>query len=265
MAHGIDVYHLRKFQGSSYSTWIHQTPIVNVGDPVLSGDTLTNGPAIVNGELALGTNLLVAFMPWHGYNFEDAIVLNKRLVAEDVLTSVHIDEYVVDARETKLGPEEITKDIPNVSATMLESLDEDGIIRIGSRVKPGDILVGKVTLKGDIQYSPEEKLLRAIFGEKSREVRDTSLRVPPGTEGTVIDVKVFSRSGIRKDKRYREEINKQVNKLETDFNARISFLEKMLADQIIEKLAGKAPAASTSKTLLKKNVFDRQALASKTW
>ena len=147
---------------------------------------------------------------------------------------------------------------------MLESLDEDGIIRIGSRVKPGDILVGKVTLKGDIQYSPEEKLLRAIFGEKSREVRDTSLRVPPGTEGTVIDVKVFSRSGIRKDKRYREEINKQVNKLEDDFNARISFLEKMLGDQIIERLAGQAPASATSKTLLKKNLFDEEALRTKT-
>lgn len=263
MAHGIEVYHLRKFQGSSYSTWIHQTPIVKIGDSVCKGDTLTNGSAIVNGELALGTNLLVAFMPWHGYNFEDAIVLNKRLVAEDILTSVHIDEYVVDARETKLGPEEITRDIPNVSATMLESLDEDGIIRIGSRVKLGDILVGKVTLKGDIQYSPEEKLLRAIFGEKSREVRDTSLRVPPGIEGTVIDVKVFSRSGIRKDKRYREEINKQVDKLEADFNARISFLEKMLIDQIIEKLASQASGAHTSKVQLKKDVLDRESLQSK--
>jgi DNA-directed RNA polymerase subunit beta len=139
----------------------------------------------------------------------------------------------------------------------------DGIVRIGTRVKPGDILVGKVTLKGDIQYSPEEKLLRAIFGEKSREVRDTSLRVPPGTEGTVIDVKVFSRSGIRKDKRYREEINKQVNKLEADFNARITFLEKMLTDQIIEKLDGQKPGAGVSKTLLKKDVFDAEALRKK--
>jgi DNA-directed RNA polymerase subunit beta len=263
MSHGIDVYTLRKFQGSSYSTWIHQTPIVNVGDRVRVGDALTNGAAVVNGELALGTNLLVAFMPWHGYNYEDAIVLSKRLVAEDLLTSVHIDEYSVDARETKLGPEEITRDIPNVSSSMLESLDEDGIVRIGTRVKPGDILVGKVTLKGDIQYSPEEKLLRAIFGEKSREVRDTSLRVPPGTEGTVIDVKVFSRSGIRKDKRYREEINKQVNKLEADFNARITFLEKMLTDQIIEKLDGQKPGAGVSKTLLKKDVFDAEALRKK--
>lgn len=237
LSNGIDIYTLRKFQGSSYSTWIHQTPIVKVGDIVQAGVALTNGAAIVNGELTLGANLLVAFMPWHGYNFEDAIVLNKRLVADDVLTSVHIDEYVVDARETKLGPEEITKDIPNVSASMLECLDEDGIVRIGTRVKPGDILVGKVTLKGDIQYSPEEKLLRAIFGEKSREVRDTSLRVPPGTEGTVIDIKVFSRSGIRKDKRYREEVAKQVNKLESDFDSRIHFVEKMLSERIIQKLA----------------------------
>ncbi len=264
IARGIDVYNLRKFQGSSYSTWIHQSPIVNVGDRVQKGDNLTNGSAIVNGELALGSNLLVAFMPWHGYNFEDAIVLNKRLVAEDVLTSVHIDEYVVDARETKLGPEEITKDIPNVSATMLESLDEDGIVRIGTRVKPGDILVGKVTLKGDIQYSPEEKLLRAIFGEKSREVRDTSLRVPPGAEGTVIEVKVFSRSGIRKDKRYREEINKQINKLEAEFNARISFLEKMLIDQIIDKLSGQYAGTGVVKSLLKKDLFDAEALRAKT-
>ena len=142
------------------------------------------------------------------------------------LTSVHIDEYVVDARDTKLGPEEITRDIPNVSESALAGLDEDGIVRIGTRVKPGDILVGKVTLKGDIQYSPEEKLLRAIFGEKSREVRDTSLRVPPGVEGTVIDVKIFSRSGIRKDKRYKEEVTKQVEKLENDFNHHVDYLKK---------------------------------------
>ena len=138
-------------------------------------------------------------MPWHGYNFEDAIVLSKRLVEDDKLTSVHIDVYDVEARDTKLGPEEITRDIPNVGETALKGLDEDGIVRIGTRVKPGDILVGKVTLKGDVQYSPEEKLLRAIFGEKSREVRDTSLRVPPGVEGTIVDVKIFSRGGVRKD------------------------------------------------------------------
>lgn len=263
LARGIDVYHLRKFERSSYSTWIHHTPIVKRGDRVKAGEILTNGPAIVDGELALGSNLLVAFMPWHGYNFEDAIVLSKRLVADDTLTSVHIDEFVVDARETKLGPEEITKDIPNVSAAMLSSIDDDGIVRIGTRVKPGDILVGKVTLKGDIQYSPEEKLLRAIFGEKSREVRDTSLRVPPGTEGTVVDVKVFSRSGMRKDKRYREEINKQINKLEMDFAARINFLEAMIADKIRAELAGQKAASGVTKMLIKKDLLSADALAEK--
>ncbi|HEB42027.1 MAG TPA: DNA-directed RNA polymerase subunit beta, partial [Candidatus Dependentiae bacterium] len=185
IAKGIDTYYLKKFQRSSYSTWIHHTPIVKPGDIVEAGDVITDGPAIINAELALGINLLVAFMPWNGYNFEDAIVLSKRLVSDDALTSIHVDEYVVDARDTKLGPEEITRDIPNISDAALESLDDDGIVRIGTRVKPGNILVGKVTLKGDIQFSPEEKLLRAIFGEKSREVRDTSLRVPPGVEGTV--------------------------------------------------------------------------------
>lgn len=165
ITNGIDTYYLRKFQRSSYATWIHHTPIVNRGDRVEAGDILTNGSAIDKGELALGANLLVAFMPWHGYNFEDAIVLNKRLVADDELASVHIDEYIVEARDTKLGPEEITRDIPNVSEAVLAGLDEDGIVRVGTRVKSSDILVGKVTLKGDIQYSPEEKLLRAIFGE----------------------------------------------------------------------------------------------------
>jgi len=233
---GVDVYYLKKFQRSSHNTWIHHTPIVRVGEEVAAGDILTNGAAIKNGELALGSNMLVAFMLWHGYNFEDAIVLNKRLVADDELTSVHIDEYIVDARDTKLGPEEITRDIPNVSETALGSLDEDGIVRVGTRVKPGDILVGKVTLKGDVQYSPEEKLLRAIFGEKSREVRDTSLRVPPGIEGTVTDVKIFSRSGIRKDKRYKQEVTQATEKLEKDFAQHTVFLQRMIYEKITELL-----------------------------
>lgn len=245
ISQGVDTYHLKKFLRSSYSTWIHHTPIVSVGDRVKVGDFLTDGPAIKNGELALGANLLVAFMPWHGYNFEDAIVLNKRLVAEDVLTSVHIDEYSVEARDTKLGPEEITRDIPNVSEVALSGLDEDGIVRIGTRVNPGDILVGKVTLKGDVQYSPEEKLLRAIFGEKSREVRDTSLRVPPGVDGTVIDVKIFSRSGVRKDKRYKDEVAKQVAKLEGDHKHHLMALEAMVTEKVISLLDGvKAKAGS---------------------
>ncbi len=259
LSQGIDIYRLRKFERSSYSTWIHHTPIVKRGDVVAAGDVLTNGQAIDNGELALGANLLVAFMPWHGYNFEDAIVLSKRLVADDTLTSVHIDEYPVDARDTKLGPEEITRDIPNVSESLLAGLDEDGIVRIGTRVRPGDILVGKVTLKGDIQYSPEEKLLRAIFGEKSREVRDTSLRVPPGIEGTVVDVKIFSRSGVRRDKRYKEEIAKQVAKIDSDFESHNNCLTDMVVDKIAQELHGsKAPAGS--KKFIKNGVYEKSLI-----
>lgn len=257
IAHGIDTYYLKKFKRSSHYTWIHHTAIVKHGDVVNVGDILTNGSAINNGELALGSNLLVAFMPWRGYNFEDAIVLSQRLVADDVFTSVHIDEYPVDARDTKLGPEEITRDIPNVSETALVGLDDDGIVRIGTRVKPGDILVGKVTLKGDIQYSPEEKLLRAIFEEKAREVRDTSLRVPPGVEGTVIDVKIFSRSGVRKDKRYKDEVAKQVAKIDGDFADHVALLEKMMIDSVAEAIADCKAAAGTAKTALKDGKFDQ--------
>ena len=263
ISQAIDTYHLRKFQRSSHSTWVHHTPIVKRGDRVKAGDILTNGSAIKDGELALGSNLVVAFMPWHGYNFEDAIVLNKRLVAEDILTSVHIDEYKVDARDTKLGPEEISRDIPNVSEIALAGLDEDGIVRIGTRVQPGDILVGKVTLKGDIQYSPEEKLLRAIFGEKSREVRDTSLRVPPGIEGTVVDVKIFSRSGIRKDKRYKDEITKYVAQVEVDFNDHIHFLEKMVVENIAIAFAGNKAATNSSKSVIANGIFDKEKIKSK--
>lgn len=264
---GVDTYYLKKFRRSSYSTWIHQRPTVNRGDRVKAGDMLTDGSSVAQGELALGSNLMVAFMPWHGYNFEDAIVLSERLVADDVLTSVHIDEYVVDARDTKLGPEEITRDIPNVSEGALSGLDDDGIVRIGTRVKPGDILVGKVTLKGDIQYSPEEKLLRAIFGEKSREVRDTSLRVPPGVEGTVMDVKIFSRSGIRKDRRYKEEIDKQIKRLEKDSGDHVNSLQVMLAQNIAEELDGKAPGstAEAMKKLTKKGLFAKELVIELPW
>lgn len=258
---GVDTYYLRKFQRSSYSTWIHQTPIVKPGQRIKLGEILTNGSSVSNGELSLGANLMVAFMPWHGYNFEDAIILNKRLVADDSLTSVHIDEYVADARDTKLGPEEITRDIPNVSEIALAGLDEDGIVKIGTRVKAGDILVGKVTLKGDIQYSPEEKLLRAIFGEKSREVRDTSLRVPPGIEGTVIDVKIFSRSGMRKDKRYKQFVEEQTAKLTFDFAKHISTLEKMIISKIADLLDGQAPKDKTNKNLFEGKVFDKTKIA----
>ena len=236
IANGIETYHLKKFQLSSFNTWIHQTPVVMKGSRVAAGDVLTTGQAMAGGEMALGTNLLVAFMPWHGYNFEDAIVLSKRLVSDDSLSSVYVEEYVVEARDTKLGPEEITRDIPNMSEAALAGLDEDGIVRIGTRVKPGDILVGKVTLKGDVQYSPEEKLLRAIFGEKSREVRDTSLRVEPGDEGTIVDVKVFSRSGIRKDRRYRETVLRHVERVESDYAMHVAELEKMVSEAIITEI-----------------------------
>lgn len=256
IADGVETYKLRKFRRSSMSTWIHQKPIVKRGQRIQAGDVLTDGSSMDNGELALGTNLVVAFMPWHGYNYEDAILLNKRLVSEDVFTSVSIDEYVVDARDTKLGPEEITRDIPNVGETALEGLDDDGIVKIGSRVKPGDILVGKVTLKGDIQYSPEEKLLRAIFGEKSREVRDTSLRVPPGVEGMVTDVKIFSRSGIRKDKRYKEEVIKQIAKFEAEFTQHNELLAKMTAEKIISLIEGTKPLGKAPASVLTKNNFD---------
>jgi DNA-directed RNA polymerase subunit beta len=260
VTHGIDTYYLKKFQRSSYSTWIHHAPIVHVGEAVKAGDVLTNGASISDGELALGKNFSVAFMLWHGYNFEDAIVLNKRLVSDNELTSVHIDEYIVDARDTKLGPEELTRDLPNVSESALECLDEDGIVRVGTRVKPGDILVGKVTLKGDIQYSPEEKLLRAIFGEKSREVRDTSLRVPPGIEGTVIDVKIFSRSGVRKDARYKQEVAKQIEKLEMSNKHHTIFLQKMIMTKTCEILHGNAPATASDKKGVRSGKFNKEEL-----
>ena len=182
-----------KFERSNQDTSINQKPRVREGDQVARATILADGPSTEHGELALGKNLLVAFMPWEGYNFEDAIILSERLVRDDVLTSIHIHEHEIDARDTKLGPEEITRDIPNLSEEILADLDERGIIRVGAEVGPGDVLVGKVTPKGETELTPEERLLRAIFGEKAREVRDTSLKVPHGESGKVIDVKVFSR------------------------------------------------------------------------
>jgi len=265
-ARPVDIYELKKFGRSSHNTWVHQTPIVTVGQRVGFGDVLTNGAATERGELALGSNVLMAFMPWHGYNFEDAILASKRLVIDDVFTSVHIEEFVVEARDTKLGAEEITKDIPNVSEKELEALDDDGIVYIGSRVKPGDILVGKVTLKGDVQVSPEEKLLRAIFGEKSREVRDTSLRVPPGIEATVVDVKIFSRSGIRKDKRYKEIVAKETAKIEENYGHQLRILhdairtkiERLLTQVDPKKYAAAQLAAMTMPELLAIKVTSKE-------
>jgi len=197
---GIDVYKLTKFKKSNQNTCINQKPLVKEGERVRRGQIIADGPATHNGELALGRNVLVAFMPWSGYNFEDSILVSEKLVKDDSYTSIHIEEFEVVARDTKLGKEEITKDIPNVSEEVLRNLDENGIVRIGAEVEPGDILVGKITPKGEVQLSPEEKLLRAIFGDKAGEVRDTSFRVPPGVYGTVIDAKVFSRKGVKGDK-----------------------------------------------------------------
>ncbi len=218
---GVDVYKLVKFFRSNQATCINQKPLVKVGQKVNKNHVLADGPATSKGELALGKNVLVAFMPWRGYNFEDAIILSERLVKDDVFTSIHIEEFSVEARETKLGPEEITRDIPNIGEEALSDLDESGIIRTGAQIKPGDILVGKVTPKSETQLTPEEKLLRAIFGEKAEEVRESCLYVPPGTEGTVLDVKVFTRKGAAKDKR--------TNSIEED---KIFHLQRDLEDEV---------------------------------
>ena len=188
----IDDYVITKFMRSNQSTCINQVPVVNRGDRVEVGDVIADGPAIKNGEIALGKNALIGFMTWEGYNYEDAVLLNEKIVRDDVYTSIHIEEYEMEARDTKLGPEEITRDIPNVNEDLLRDLDDRGIIRVGAEVHAGDILVGKVTPKGETELTAEERLLRAIFGEKAREVRDTSLRVPHGEYGTIVDVKVFT-------------------------------------------------------------------------
>src|SRR3712207_2076139 len=207
-----DIYSLVKFKRSNQNTCINQRPIVTVGERVRKGQVIADGPCTDRGELALGRNVLVAFMPWRGYNFEDAILVSERMVKDDYYTSIHIEEFEIEARDTKLGPEEITRDIPNVSETFLRDLDESGIIRIGAAVKPGDILVGKVTPKGETQLTPEEKLLRAIFGEKAGDVRDASLVCPPGIEGIIVGVKIFSRKGIEKDDRAKRSEERRVGK-----------------------------------------------------
>jgi DNA-directed RNA polymerase subunit beta len=262
LSRAVDIYTLKKYSRSSHNTWIHNTPDVKIGEHVKRDDVITHGAAIKDGELALGSNILVAFMPWRGYNYEDAIVASKRLVSDDVLTSVHVEEFVVEARDTKLGAEEITRDMPNVSEKELDALDTDGIVSIGTRVNPGDILVGKVTLKGDVQVSPEEKLLRAIFGEKSREVRDTSLRVPPGVGGTVVDVKVFSRSGIRRDKRYKDIVAEKTLKMDDDFNHHVSILNEITKKRLVELFSGQKPSSSKNNDkMLKRGLFDESKLS----
>ena len=236
---GIDICSLVKYQRSNQSTCINQKPIVKAGDRVKAGDVIADGPATEMGELALGRNVLVAFMPWGGYNFEDSILISERVVKEDLFTSVHIEEFECVARDTKLGPEDITRDIPNVGEEALADLDESGIIRIGAEVSPGDILVGKITPKGETQLSPEEKLLRAIFGEKAGEVRDTSLKVPPGVEGTVIEARVFSRKGVTKDERSRQIEEDEVARLEKDEADQIRILMESTGRKAKKLLVGK--------------------------
>ena len=234
----LDTYDLVKFQRTNQNTCITQTPIVRVGQPVKKGQVLADGPSMDRGELALGKNVLVAFMPWGGYNYEDAILLSEKLVREDTFTSIHIEEFEVEARDTKLGKEEITRDIPNLGEEALRDLDESGIVRIGAEVKPGDILVGKVTPKGETQLTPEEKLLRAIFGEKAGDVKDTSLQVPPGIEGIVVDVKIFSRKDVNKDERSRMIETDDRVKVERDYKEELRIIEEERNRKIRKLLLG---------------------------
>jgi DNA-directed RNA polymerase subunit beta len=238
----VDIYNLLKFQRSNQSTCITQKPLVKVGDQVKKGDIVADGPSTRDGELALGRNVLVAFMPWNGYNFEDSILLSERIVRDDVFTSIHIEEFEVMARDTKLGQEEISRDIPNVGEEALKNLDEAGIVYIGAEVKPGDILVGKVTPKGESPMTPEEKLLRAIFGEKAADVRDTSLKVPPGVEGTVVEVRVFNRRGVDKDERALAIERDEIERLAKDRDDEKAILERSFYSQIQEMLLNQTVA-----------------------
>ena len=240
---GVDIYNLMKFQRSNQSTCINQRPLVVVGDHVEAGDIVADGPSTELGDLALGRNVLVAFMPWNGYNFEDSILLSEKIAMQDVFTSIHIEEYEVMARDTKLGPEEITRDIPNVSEEALKNLDEAGIVHIGAEVAAGDILVGKITPKGESPMTPEEKLLRAIFGEKASDVRDTSLRVPPGDAGTVVEVRVFNRHGIDKDERAMAIEREEIERLAKDRDDEQSILDRNVYARLKEMLFGKAATA----------------------
>ncbi len=253
---GADIYQLRKFRRSNQNTCINQIPIVKEGVRVVKGDVLADGPSTENGELALGRNVLVAFMPWRGYNFEDAILVSESAVREDVFTSIHIEEFEVEARDTKLGPEEITRDIPNVAESALNDLDECGIIRIGATVRSGDLLVGKVTPKGETQLTPEEKLLRAIFGEKAGDVRDASLKARPGVEGTVVDVKIFSRKGVEKDARALEIEEGEIARLEKNAKDEIRILTEERNKKITDSIEGLTVSAAvksrTGDVLLKR-------------
>ncbi|QIE56946.1 DNA-directed RNA polymerase subunit beta [Pikeienuella piscinae] len=236
---GVDLYRLRKFQRSNQNTCINQRPLVKVGDRVKKGDVIADGPSTDLGELALGKNVLVAFMPWNGYNYEDSILISERIVKDDVFTSIHIEEYEVVARDTKLGPEEITRDIPNVGEEQLRNLDEAGIVYIGAEVGPADILVGKITPKGESPMTPEEKLLRAIFGEKASDVRDTSLKMPPGDFGTIVEVRVFNRHGVDKDERAMQIEGEEIERLARDRDDEVAILDRNTYARLRDLLLGK--------------------------
>jgi len=256
---GVDIYRLMKFQRSNQSTCINQKPLVRVGDIVAKGDIIADGPSTDLGDLALGRNVLVAFMPWNGYNFEDSILLSERIVKDDVFTSIHIEEFEAMARDTKLGPEEITRDIPNVSEEALKNLDEAGIVYIGAEVVAGDILVGKITPKGESPMTPEEKLLRAIFGEKASDVRDTSLRVPPGVQGTIVEVRVFNRHGVDKDERAQAIEREEIERLAKDRDDELAILDRNVFARLAEVLIGKR-ALSGPKGFKKDQVLTRALL-----
>ncbi|NVO26456.1 DNA-directed RNA polymerase subunit beta [Donghicola sp. C2-DW-16] len=236
---GVDIYRLRKFQRSNQNSCINQRPLVKVGDIVGKGEVIADGPATEMGELAVGKNVVVAFMPWNGYNYEDSILISERIVRDDVYTSVHLEEFEVAARDTKLGPEEITRDIPNVGEEALRNLDEAGIVYIGAEVGPGDILVGKITPKGESPMTPEEKLLRAIFGEKASDVRDTSLRLPPGDYGTVVEVRVFNRHGVEKDERALQIEREEVERLARDRDDELAILDRNIYARLRKLILGK--------------------------
>ena len=258
---GVDIYRLRKFKRSNQSSCINQRPLVKVGDTVLRGEVVADGPCTDFGELALGRNVIVAFMPWNGYNYEDSILISERILKDDVFTSIHIEEYEVAARDTKLGPEEITRDIPNVGEEALRNLDEAGIVYIGAEVQPGDILVGKITPKGESPMTPEEKLLRAIFGEKASDVRDTSLRLPPGAYGTVVEVRVFNRHGVDKDERALQIEREEVERLARDRDDELAILERNIYSRLKTLVMGKT-AVKGPKGIKAGSTIDEDLLSS---
>ncbi len=266
---GVDIYRMRKFQRSNQNTCINQRPLVKVGQTVQKGEVIADGPSTDMGELALGKNVVVAFMPWNGYNYEDSILISERIARDDVFTSIHIEEFEVAARDTKLGPEEITRDIPNVGEEALRNLDEAGIVYIGADVEPGDILVGKITPKGESPMTPEEKLLRAIFGEKASDVRDTSLRVKPGDYGTVVEVRVFNRHGVEKDERALQIEREEVERLARDRDDELGILDRniyaRLRDLLIGKTAVKGPKGVRGNTVIDEDLLDNQLTRGQWW